>query len=424
MRRLELLRRLARPSSSKILLWVFDGLGGLPHPETNRSELETAHIPHLDDFARRSSCGVHEPLGPGITTGSGFGHMALFGYPVHEDSNLPRGVLEVLGSTHYYELGQHHTLLYNPLTPHTLAMRGNFASLTRTDSGERVVADRRANAISSKQTARLCELLSSRVSLPGVSVRWYPGRAHRFAISLHAEQGRLQECVSDSDPQRSGLAPLSIAPYDEGASAPTARLLNELIAQSEAALATREEADTILLRGAGFPQQVPTLSELYGLRPAAIATYPVYRGVARQVGMEILPVHGLEPEDQLQTLREHHHAHDFFFFHIKATDSLAHKKDFDGKVAYFERCDALFHEACSLGFDVITVTGDHCTPSIMGAHSWHPVPTAMWSPHVFAGETQVFTERACTQGSLGFRQARDLMPLMLAEAGRLEAYGP
>lgn len=424
MQRLELLRQLARPASSKILLWVFDGLGGLPHPDTQLSELETAKIPHIDDFARRSSCGVHEPAGPGVTTGSGFGHMALFGYPIDGQVRLPRGVLEVLGSTHYHEGGSSHAVSRVPLGPHDLAIRGNFASLTLDGSGARVVADRRANAISSSQSEMLCALLSARVSLPGVTVRWYPGRGHRFAMSLHArEKGRLHEHVSDSDPQLSGLEPLSIQPHDE-ASAHTAHLLNDLIAQVEAILSEQELADTILLRGAGFSQRVPSLHELYGLNAAAIATYPVYKGVARQVGMEILPVVGQEPEDQLETLRANHRHHDFFFFHIKATDSLAHRKDFAGKVAYFERCDALFAEACSLGFDVITLTGDHCTPSVMGAHSWHPVPTAMWSPTVFAGRTQVFTERACTQGSLGLRQARDLMPLMLAEARRLEAYGP
>ncbi len=419
MRRLKLLQQLARPSSSKILLWVFDGLGGLPHPTTQLSELETAHIPHIHDFARRSSCGVHEPAGPGITTGSGFGHLALFGYPV-DDIELPRGVVEVLGSSFCYQDGK--VSKHIELKPDELAIRGNFASLRLdSDSGDYVVADRRASSITSQQSQALCELLSREVSLPDASLRWYPGKKHRFSVVIRARG--LGGPVSDSDPQQSGLAPLVVDALEPEATH-TAELLNLLIQKVNQVLSKEDVADTILLRGAGFLPEIPTLSELYGLNAAAIATYPVYKGVARQVGMDVLDVDGDSPEDQLRTLQSHYDEYDFFFFHIKATDSLAHKKDFAGKVAYFERCDSLFAAACDLGFDVVVLTGDHCTPSIMGAHSWHPVPTALWSRTVFAGETARFTERACSLGTLGIRQARDLMSLMLAEAGRLKAYGP
>lgn len=417
MQRLRLLQKLAVPNDSKILFWVFDGVGGLPHPDTGLSELETAQIPHLHAFARSASCGAHEPCGPGVTTGSGFGHMALFGYPV-EELELPRGALEVLGS-HYAFVGGVR-VEDTSLAPHELAIRGNFASFA--SPTQRFIADRRGNAISSAQSAELCRALSMHITFPGITCRWVPGRAHRFALILSGEG--VHAGVTDSDPQRSGLAPRRVTATQERAES-TADVLNALISRVEEFLAHHACADTILLRGAGHKPRVPTLSELYGLRAAAIATYPVYNGVARLLGMEVLDVAtGREPEDQLLTLRAAYAHHDFFFFHIKATDSLAHKGDFAGKVAYFERCDALFAEALKLGFDVVVLTGDHCTPSVMGEHSWHPVPTAMWSSTIFAGETASFTERACSRGSLGLRQARDLMPLALAEARRLRAYGP
>ncbi len=417
MQRLRLLQQLATQNSSKILFWVFDGVGGLPHPDTGLSELETAQLHHIHAFAQRSSCGAHEPCGPGITTGSGFGHMALFGYPVQELS-LPRGALEVLGSKEAFERGERLSPI--SLAPDALAIRGNFAAfVSRT---HRVVADRRANSITSMHSRMLCEKLSAQITLPGVRVQWVPGRDHRFALIMSGDD--VCAGVSDSDPQRSGLAPLRIEPTSAEATR-TAELLNQLTREVERVLEEDAFADTVLLRGAGHAPAVPTLHELYGLRAAAIATYPVYNGVARLIGMDVLEVGGArEPEDQLQVLEQSFDDHDFFFFHIKATDSLAHAGDFAGKVAYLERCDALFGQAIALGFDVVVLTGDHCTPSIMGEHSWHPVPTALWSKTVFAGETERFTERACSRGSLGIRQARDLMPMALAEARRLRAFGP
>ena len=420
MQRLRLVQSLSVPSPSKILFWVFDGLGGLPHPETGLSELETADLPALDDFARRSSCGAHEPCGPGVTVGSGLGHMALFGYPV-EALSLPRGALEVLGSEEAFEQGALTDDLR--LGPADLAIRGNFARLSRPGPGEpHVIADRRAQAISSAQSRALCEHLSAAARLPGLRCRWVPGRDHRFALILSGET--ICAGISDTDPQRSGLAALPCRALKPEARR-CAETVNALVAQVERELERTALADTILLRGAGHAPQVPTLKDLYGLRAAAIAAYPVYNGVARLVGMQALKLPtAAEPEDQLRVLSERFEEYDFFFFHIKATDSLAHRGDFKGKVAYFERCDRLFAIALALGFDVVLLTGDHATPSVMGEHSWHPVPTALWSSTIFSGQTERFTERACSQGSLGLRRARDLMPLALAEARRLKAYGP
>lgn len=417
LKRLELLGQLATPNQSKLLLWVFDGVGGVPDPETGLTELEAAHLPNLDSFARRAACGAHEPHGAGVATGSANAHMALFGYPPDE-IELPRGAVEALGAKRAYHRG---TLMSAPtLTPNMIAARGNFARLITNEQGQRVVEARRANALESEQSAQLCRALSEVIQIDGVEVFVLPGKQHRFALVLKGEG--LEDGVSDADPLRSGLSPVTAVAQHPGAQY-TAEVINACIEQAERYLSQSELADTILLRGIGRLPAVPTLSQLYGLRCAAIATYPVYRGVAQLVGMEALPVSADTVEAQLETLRAAYDDYDLFFFHIKETDNLSHQGDFKGKVAALERCDVLFGQALELGFDVVTVTGDHCTPSLFTEHSWHPVPTAMWSPHVLWGKAQRYTERECMGGMLGLRPATDLMPLMLAEARRLKKLG-
>lgn len=417
MKRLELLSQLATPNHSKLLLWVFDGVGGVPDPETGLTELETARLPILDGFAQRAACGAHEPHGAGIATGSANAHMALFGYPPDE-IELPRGAVEALGAKRAYLNGE---LIPAPtLTPNMIAARGNFARLITNTQGQRVVEARRANTLESAQSAQLCCALSKAIKIDGVEVFVLPGKQHRFALVLKG-QG-FEAGVSDADPLRSGLEPVAALAQHPGAQR-TADVINACIAQAQDYLSHSDLADTILLRGIGRLPELPTLPELYGLRCAAIATYPVYRGVAQLVGMEALPVAEDSVESQLETLRAAYDDYDLFFFHIKETDNLSHHGDFKGKVAYFERCDALFGQALKLGFDVVTVTGDHCTPSLFTEHSWHPVPTAMWSPHVLWGKAKRYTERECMGGMLGLRPATDLMPLMLAEARRLKKLG-
>lgn len=416
MERLSLLKDLSFQNSSKILFWVFDGIGGLPHQETGKTELETANIPHLDAFARKSSCGGLQPHGAGVTPGSGPGHLSLFGYPL-DAFDLPRGVLEVLGAEGGFKNGEWVESL--ELSAADLAMRGNFASM-EVQNGLAVISDRRANQISTEESHRICLLLSKGLKVPGYELFVIPGKGHRFALMIRGKD--LHGGLTDADPQKSGLPPKRVEALTESAHK-SAEVVNEVIKQAESLLATEKQAHTVLFRGIGCAPQIPSLEELYGIRCAAIATYPMYKGIARLVGMDILEVGSMSHEDEVKTLEESFQNYDFFYLHIKETDSYAHTGDFDGKVGVFESCDPLFERASQLDFDVIAVTGDHCTPSVLGDHSWHPIPTALWSKTIIGGGVSVFSEREVMKGTLGKIASRDLMPTALAEARRFVKFG-
>lgn len=416
MERLALLRDLAFKNESKILFWVFDGIGGLPHPETGKTELETAKTPNLDAFARESSCGGLQPHGTGVTPGSGPGHLSLFGYPL-DAFDLPRGVLEVLGADGGFLNGEWVSEL--DITPADLAMRGNYASVEMQD-GARVIADRRANRISTEESRRVCEKLSRELALPGYELFVIPGKGHRFALMIRGEG--LAGGLSDADPQKSGLPPKKVEALTEEARL-SAKIVNAVIEQADKVLAGEEQAQTVLFRGIGCPPEIPSMEELYGIRCAAIATYPMYKGIARLVGMDILDVGSMEHADEVKTLEENFEKYDFFYLHIKETDSLAHLGDFEGKVKVFESCDPLFGKARELDFDVIALTGDHCTPSVLQDHSWHPIPTALWSKTIISGGAESFDEREVMRGTLGKIPSRDLLPTALAEARRFVKFG-
>ncbi len=416
MQRLRELQKLAIDAESKILFWVFDGIGGLPHGETGKTELETASIPKIDAFAREASCGGLVPHGAGVTPGSGPGHLSLFGYPLDE-FDLPRGVLEVLGAEGAFLDGQ----WVGEVEPKAgdLAMRGNFAALEWVDDAP-VVRDRRAGRIASEKSRQLCERISEVVDVEGMEIYVFPGKEHRCALLIRGPG--LQGPLEDSDPQKEGLAPQDVASGIEGTER-AAEVVQQVVEQIYDELADHEQAQGLLVRGIGCPPDLPTLEELYGIKAAAIATYPMYKGIARLVGMDVLEVPSMEHADEVATLKKHFEEYDFFYLHIKETDSVAHNGDFDGKVEIFEACDEVFAEALELDFDVVALTGDHCTPCVLRDHSWHPIPTALWSKTVLSGATEAFDEIEVTRGTLGRIASRDLMPLALAEAGRFNKFG-
>lgn len=415
MKRLETLSSLATQNDKKILLWVFDGIGGLPHPETGKSELESTQTPHLDAFAQRSMLGSTLAFGQGITPGSGPGHLALFGYP-NDQIEIGRGVLEVLGSSEVLSGGE--LIEGFSLGKGDVAARGNFATRRQVD-GQMVITDRRAGKPSTEVSRGLCERLSREVSIEGVEVFLLPGKQHRFSVVFRG-QGLVGE-VSETDPQVTGKDYLPCeAKVPEAERA--AEVVNAFIEQASEILKAEEAASAVLLRGIAGRPDVPTLPELYGLRCGAIAAYPMYRGISKLLGFEVLG----QPKDhkeELATLKEHYDDYDLFYFHIKETDSVAHLGDFDGKVKVFEACDEIFAQAVALGFDVVIVTGDHCTPCVLKEHSWHPIPTAMWYESCLEDEFGKLTERNCARGSLGRIEARDLIPLALAASGKLLKYG-
>jgi len=397
---LELIKEIARPSPTRIVLLVIDGLGGLPNPETGKSELETANIPNLDALTARGICGFADPVAPGITPGSAPGHLALFGYdPINY--NIGRGVLEAIG-------------IGLELQPRNVAARGNFGTVDE----KGLVTDRRAGRISTEKCTELCELLNG-ISIPGAEISVHPVREHRFVVVFHREY--LAADVTESDPQQTGVAPLAVKALDSGAIG-LAKVANQFITQVKTLLAGHYPANMVLLRGFSRQPCFPTMSEIYKLKPLAIAIYPMYRGLARLVGMEIVAT-GATLEDEFVTLKQNYANYDFFFLHIKWTDSAGEDGDFDRKVRILEQIDAALPGLVSLEPDVIVVTGDHSTPAVLGGHSWHPVPVLICSKYCRPDRVNEFSESAFLSGGLGRLYATQIMPLAMANALKLTKFG-
>lgn len=397
----EFLQKLIQPAHTKIAMLIMDGLGGLPREPGGLTELETAHTPNLDALAARSALGLTVPVAPGVTPGSGPGHLAIFGYdPIHYE--IGRGALEALGAD--FELG-----------PDDVAARGNFATVDL----EGLLTDRRAGRLPTEVSRGLAERLRT-IRLEGAECFVEPVKEHRFAFILRG--AGLGDALSDSDPQQIGVAPLAVralAPDSER----TALLVNQFIAAAQELLAGAQPANTVMLRGfARFPT-VPQFVERYGLHAAAIAVNGMYRGVARLAGMTVLDVPGGTIADEFAVLERHWSDFDFFYLHVKQTDTAGEKGDFDGKVRIIEEVDGFLPRLLALGPDVVIVSGDHSSPAVLRSHSWHPVPTLLYARHVRSDGIAQFGEAACARGSLGVMPAVHVMPLALANAGRVAKYG-
>jgi len=390
-------------NSSKIVLLVMDGLGGLPWPENGLTELEAASTPNLDRLAARSACGLIHPVSPGITPGSGPGHLALFGYDPLE-YEIGRGILSALGLG--LEVG-----------PGEVAARVNFCTV---EGG--VVTDRRAGRIPTEVNAELCGLINEKVKVPDLSFTMAPEKEHRAALILRGED--LSDALTDSDPERTGLPPLPVSPREEGdrRAERSAELVNAFLAAVGEVLAEQPKANMILVRGFSGHPSIPSMGERYGLKAAAIATYPMYKGLARLVGMEVLDA-GDSFQDEVETLEREWGNHDFFFLHYKKTDSAGEDGDYWRKVACIEEVDSLLPRILTLDPEVLVVTGDHSTPALLRSHSWHPCPLLLASSREIHSGEDAFSERQCARGGLGIFPAVHLMPLMLANAGRLGKFG-
>lgn len=396
----KLTRKLQRKNDSKIIMYVGDGLGGLPMQPGGKTELETANTPNLDALAAQGSLGMSIPVLPGIAPGSGPGHLGLFGYdPLEYD--IGRGVLEALGID--FELG-----------PDDVAIRGNFCTID--DDGN--ISDRRAGRIGNEIGAPLCEKLA-KIEIPGVEVFVHHVKEYRLVIVFRAKG--LGGNIADTDPQRTGVPPLAAVGADD-ASQKTAEICTEFLRQAKEILKDDAPANLLTMRGIAKMPPIPTFEEVYGTRAAAIAVYPMYRGLARLVGMDVLDA-GATLEDQMACLEKHWDDYDFFFVHFKYTDSTGEDGNFDAKVQRTEELDTAIPRMTALKPDVIVVTGDHSTPAKMKGHSGHPVPTLLASDLCrFDGSTE-FGESACRVGELGLFEAKYLMLQVLAHAGRLEKYG-
>ncbi len=393
---------LLRPSQSRIILLVLDGLGGLPLKPDGRTELEAAHTPNMDRLAREGTLGQTVPIRPGVTPGSGPAHLALFGYdPLVYD--IGRGALEATGAGLV-------------VRPGDVAVRGNFCTLD--ENG--LISDRRAGRIPSSEAAPLVERLQT-IEIPGVSTAVRLVKEYRFAVVMRGEG--LNPEIEDTDPQQTGLAPLP-AQARQPAAQRTADLFNQWVAAAREVLADQEKANGLTLRGFATDPNLPQFDAAYGLNPACVAVYPMYRGVSALVGMKVIEFAGESPQDEFAAVERVWQDHDFFFIHIKKTDSKGEDGDFQGKAQVIEQVDAALPQLLDLKPEVVIITGDHSTPAKMRYHSWHPVPFLIWAPETAMPDNRdQFGERACARGGLGTFPAVDTLPLALAHAGRLDKYG-
>ena len=391
---------LVQAADTKILLVVMDGLGGYADAR-HGTELEEAHTPNLDRLVAEGMGGLTEPVGPGITPGSGPGHLGLFGYDP-ERFELGRGALSAAGLDFTLQAGD-------------VAARGNLCTL----GPDGTITDRRAGRIPDPEAVAVVEKLQAGVRLDGAEVFFRHEREHRVLVVLRGEG--LEPNVGDTDPQQTGVAPLEPAVHDPG-SKRTAELVTELGAQVRRLLADEPKANFLLLRGFDTHRELPSFAERYGLRAAAVAIYPMYRGIARLLGMDVLG-RPADLDEQLEILRGAWGDYDYFFLHHTYTDSAGEDGDRARKIAAIERLDAVVPALRDLAPDVVAVTGDHATPSQMAAHSWHPVPTLLWSERCGRDDVDRYGERWCLRGGLGIRPTKTLMPIMLANAGRLQKYG-
>jgi len=399
----KLIKPLLQKNDSKILLVVLDGLGGLP--KNGKTELEYARTPNLDALARTSACGLHIPVAHGITPGSGPGHLGIFGYDPLE-YQIGRGILEALG------LGME-------VRKSDVALRCNYATVR-----EGVVTDRRAGRIPTEQSRKLTEKLQRELGrVDDVELIFAPGMEHRFALLLRFPEALTPDAakINDTDPQQEGMPPLKPVANARAAER-VAKVAEKTAAAIHEILKTEEKANFALMRGFSVMPHLPAFEEAFGLHALAIAVYPMYRGLAKLVGMDAPSVTG-SVEDEVRFLKERYHEYDFFFMHVKKVDSFGEDGNFEGKAQRIEEFDMLLPEILALNPDVVVITGDHSTPAVMKGHSWHPVPVLIRSPFTLGGLSSSFSERECTRGELGIFPAVNIIPLALAHSLRLKKFG-
>jgi 2,3-bisphosphoglycerate-independent phosphoglycerate mutase len=399
----KILPEIIEKNNKKILLIVLDGLGGLPNPNTGLTELETAKIPNLHNFAKKGTCGLTIPVLPGVTPGSGPAHLSLFGYdPV--EHQIGRGVLETLG------IGKH-------LDKEDLAIRGNFATIDE----NRIVTDRRAGRIATEENEKLVEIISENIKeIKGIKISIYTVKEHRCAIILKGKN--LNPFLIENDPEKEGNPIRKIEPLSDDAKF-TSEILEEFIKQVESILKNQQtKAKTILLRGFSKIPGIQTFEEKYLLKAACISSYPMYKGLSRLVGMDI--IEGLETfHNRINALIDYYKNYDFFYFHYKKTDSAGEDGNFEKKVSVLEDFDEKLPDILKLKFEAIAITGDHSTPAVLKGHSWHPVPISIVSPNIMPDYIDTFTERTCGNGLLGTFHAINVIYLLLAASLKMKKFG-
>lgn len=396
------IKSLLNPNKTKIVMLVMDGLGGLPMTPDGLTELEKANTPNMDKLAAEGVSGLSQPLDYGITPGSGPAHMSLFGYdPVRYE--VGRGVLEAIGVGMFVNKGD-------------VAARGNFCTVD--DNG--IITDRRAGRIPTEEAAPIVDRLSQ-IKLPGVKVEIKHVKEHRFALVLRGDG--LSPDLEETDPQRVGVAPYDVKAKNNAAEK-SAGLFNQWVNEARKILKNEKKANALTLRGFATDPGLESYQDRYALKAACVAVYPMYKGVAQLVGMEVVDFQGETPVDEFKAVEKAWNDYDFFFIHIKKTDSYGEDGNYDAKVHVIETVDEALPVLTALKPDVLIITGDHSTPAMLKSHSWHPVPFLLWAPAtVRTDEQEKFGERYCLKGGLGTFNALEAMPLALGHALRFNKYG-
>jgi len=399
--KLKLINEMAVDNGSKIVLLVMDGLGGLPLEPGGPTELEAAHTPNMDALTAHSTLGLSEVVAPAFSPGSGPGHIALFGYDPFEYL-IGRGVLEALG-------------IGFKLTHQDVAIRANFCTVDQDGK----ITDRRAGRISTEECAKRVEILRQ-IQVPGVEIFVEPVKEYRFVIVLRGDG--LVGHIPDNDPQLTGVTALPIQAED-AASEKTAAILRQWWAEANKLLAAHPPANSCLLRGISNDPGVPRFPEVFKMRSAAVAVYPMYKGVSRLVGMEVIEHDAETPAQEFEVVKKLWNDYDFFFVHIKKTDSYGEDGKFNERVHVIETVDEALPILLDLKPDVLIITGDHSTPAKMKRHTWHKVPVLIAADSARFGKPSKFGESACLTGTLGSIHHVDILPLALAHAERLGKYG-
>lgn len=393
-------------TGAKLALLVMDGLGDIATREQNYlTPLEAARTPNLDALSRDSAQGRMVPVAPGITPGSGPGHLALFGYdPLQFE--VGRGVIEALG-------------LGVTLKGGDVAVRGNFCTL----NAQGLVTDRRAGRIPTETCEKLCAILSRKITRIGTTqVIIQPGKEHRFVIVFRG--AGLEGPLTDTDPGRENL-PIAPAKPEDPKSAKqkkAAKLVADFYKLALPLLKDQSPANGFLLRGIAHQPHIPTFEERYGLKAAALAVYPMYKGLAQLVGMT--RIDGPQNiEEQFRRVVEVYDDYDFFFVHFKYTDKAGEDGNFAAKVKAIEEFDAALPILLAKKPDVVAITGDHSTPCALNGHSWHPQPVLLHSAASGWDKLDRFTETGANLGSLGIFEAKYLIRLMQANARMFAKFG-
>ena len=396
----QFIHELISPNSSKIVLLVMDGVGDITNEE-GLTPLMKASTPNLDKLAQLSDLGQTVPVIQGVTPGSGPGHLGLFGYdPIKYQ--IGRGILEALGED--IEVGEL-----------DVVARGNFATIDGN-----IVVDRRAGRPATEESAKVVEILNANIKeIEDVKITFYPGKEHRFVLKLTGEG--LHDNIEDADPQKEGKPIKYTSPLSTEAEK-TARIVNKLLDRIKEVLKDQPKMNFALVRGFSKYPKLPQFPEVYKLKAGAIAVYPMYKGLAKLVGMTIIPT-GQTIEDEIETLKKEWNNYDFFFVHVKKTDSYGEDGKFDEKVHVIENVDKVIPEILALNPDVLVITGDHSTPCPMKGHSFHPVPVMFYAKFTRKGLSKAFNEFECARGTIGNIHATDVMNLILGYSGRLEKFG-